>query len=236
MEIIPAIDLRGRRCVRLIQGDYTREVVFSNDPPDMARHWENQGVRRLHVVDLDGAKEGAPRNLEVVRAICDAVSIPVQLGGGIRDVDTARHALEAGVDRVIVGTAALDPEAAQAFACELGEKVVAGIDARDGLVAVHGWVDTTEIRALDLAQKLISFGYRWIVFTDIASDGMLHGPNIPALRAMVQSVDASVIASGGIVTLDDLRAARDAGAAGAIVGLALYTGKLNLKEALDALC
>jgi phosphoribosylformimino-5-aminoimidazole carboxamide ribotide isomerase len=236
MEIIPAIDLRGGRCVRLIQGDYTREMVFSNDPPDMARHWQAQGVSRLHVVDLDGAREGTPRNLEVVRAICAAVSIPVQLGGGIRDVTIARQAMEAGVDRVILGTAALDPEAAAAFIAECGEKVVAGIDARDGLVAVRGWLDTTEIRALDLAQKLVSLGYRWIVFTDIASDGMLHGPNIPALRGMVQSVDASVIASGGIATIDDLRAARDAGAAGAIVGIALYTGKLNVKEALHALC
>jgi phosphoribosylformimino-5-aminoimidazole carboxamide ribotide isomerase len=236
MEILPAIDIRGGRCVQLIQGDYTRELVFSNDPPDMARHWEAQSAKRLHVVDLDGAKEGLPRNLEVVRAICDAVAIPVQLGGGIRDVATARQALEAGVERVIVGSAALDPEAAAAFVAEFGARVVAGIDARDGFVAVHGWLDTTEVRALDLAQKLVALGYRWIVFTDIASDGMLHGPNIAALRDMVQHVEADVIASGGITTIDDLLAARKAGAASAIVGTALYTGKLNLREALDALC
>jgi len=236
MEILPAIDLRGGKCVRLLQGDYDRETVFSDDPPAMARHWESLGATRLHVVDLDGAKEGAPRNLAVVRDICAAVSIPVQLGGGMRDVSIARQALGAGVDRVIVGTAVLDPGAATEFVTSLGDRVVAGIDARDGFVAVRGWLDTTEIRAVALAKKLVALGMRWIVFTDIQSDGMLKGTNIPALKNMVESVDASVIASGGITTIDDLRAARDAGAAGAIVGRALYTGSLDLKEALNALC
>ena len=236
MEIIPAIDLRGGRCVRLLQGDYERETVFSLDPPDMALHWESLGASRLHVVDLDGAREGEPKNLPVVAEICASVKIPVQLGGGIRDVSIARQALDAGVDRVILGTAALDPQAATAFVSELGDKVVAGIDARDGLVAVRGWLDTTEIRAIDLAQKLVELGMRWLVFTDIATDGMLSGPNVPALREMVAAVDASVIASGGITTVDDLLAARKAGAAGAIIGTALYTGKLNLREALRAIC
>ena len=236
MEIIPAIDLRGGRCVRLLQGDYERETVFSLDPPDMALHWESLGASRLHVVDLDGAREGEPKNLSVVADICSSVKIPVQLGGGIRDVAIARKALDAGVQRVIVGTAVLEPEAAARFATDLGDSVVAGIDARDGLVAVHGWLDTTEIRALDLAAKLVALGYRWIVFTDIATDGMLGGPNVPALREMVSAVDASVIASGGITTVDDLLAARKAGAAGAIIGTALYTGALNLREAIQALC
>ena len=236
MEILPAIDLRGGKCVRLLQGDYDRETVFSDDPPAMARHWESLGATRLHVVDLDGAKEGAPRNLDVVRDICSAVSIPVELGGGMRDVSIARQALAAGVDRVIVGTAALDPDAAAEFVRALGDRAVAGIDARDGFVAVRGWLDTTQIRAVALAKKLVALGMRWIVFTDIQSDGMLKGTNIPALRDMVESVDASVIAAGGITTIDDLRAARDAGAAGAIVGRALYTGSLDLKEALNALC
>ena len=236
MEILPAIDLRGGKCVRLLQGDYDRETVFSDDPPAMARHWESLGATRLHVVDLDGAKEGAPRNLAVVRDICAAVSIPVQLGGGMRDVSIARQALGAGVDRVIVGTAVLDPGAAAEFVTSLGDRVVAGIDARDGFVAVRGWLDTTEIRAVALAKKLVALGMRWVVFTDIRSDGMLKGTNIPALKDMVESVDASVIASGGITTIDDLRAARDAGAAGAIVGRALYAGSLDLKEAIEALC
>ena len=236
MEIIPAIDVRGGRCVRLIQGNYERETVFSLDPPDMALHWESLGARRLHVVDLDGAREGAPKNLPVVAEICSSVKIPVQLGGGIRGVSIARQALDVGVQRVIVGTAALEPEAAARFADELGEAVVAGIDARDGFVAVRGWLDTTEIRAIDLAKKLVELGMRWTVFTDIATDGMLSGPNIPALREMVAAVDASVIASGGITSIDDILAARKAGAAGAIVGTALYTGKLNLREALRAIC
>jgi phosphoribosylformimino-5-aminoimidazole carboxamide ribotide isomerase len=236
MEILPAIDLRGGKCVRLLQGDYDRETVFSDDPPAMARHWESLGAPRLHVVDLDGAKEGVPRNLDVVRGICSAVSVPVQLGGGMRDVAIAQQALDAGVDRVIVGTAALDPDAAAEFVGALGDRVVAGIDARDGFVAVRGWLDTTEVRAIDLARELFALGMRWIVHTDIASDGMLKGANIPALKEMVESVDAAVIAAGGISTIDDLRAARDAGAAAAIVGRALYTGSLDLKEALNALC
>jgi phosphoribosylformimino-5-aminoimidazole carboxamide ribotide isomerase len=236
MEVIPAIDLRGGRCVNLVQGDYDRETVFGDDPPAMARRWESLGAPRLHIVDLDGAREGAPRNLDAVRDICEAVSIPVQLGGGIRDVATARRAFETGTDRVIVGTAALDPEAAASFVVEFGEAVAAGIDSRDGFVAVRGWLDTTEVRSTDLAKKLVALGFRWIVFTDIQSDGMLKGTNIPALREMAESVDASVIASGGITTIDDLRAAHRAGAAGAIVGRALYTGALNLKEAIQALC
>jgi len=236
MEIIPAIDLRGGRCVRLLQGDYARETIFSLNPPDMALHWESLGARRLHVVDLEGARDGEPRNLSVVAEICASVKIPVQLGGGIRDVSIARQALDVGVQRVIVGTAALEPEAAARFAEELGEAVVAGIDARDGFVAVRGWLDTTEIRAIDLAKKLVELGMRWLVFTDIATDGMLSGPNVPALREMVAAVDASVIASGGITTIDDLLAARKAGAAGAIIGTALYTGKLNLREAIQAIC
>jgi phosphoribosylformimino-5-aminoimidazole carboxamide ribotide isomerase len=234
MEILPAIDLRGGKCVRLLQGDYDRETVFSDDPPAMARHWESLGATRLHVVDLDGAKEGAPRNLDVVRDICSAVSVPVQLGGGMRDVSIARQALGAGVDRVIVGTAALDPDAAAEFIRALGDRAVAGIDARDGFVAVRGWLDTTEIRAIALAKKLVTLGFRWVVFTDITSDGMLEGTNISALKEMVESIEASVIAAGGITTIDDLRAARDAGAAGAIVGRALYTGKLKLEDALKA--
>ncbi len=236
MEVIPAIDLRGGRCVNLVQGDYDRETVFGDDPPAMARRWESLGAPRLHIVDLDGAREGAPRNLDAVRGICDAVSIPVQLGGGMRDVATARRAFDAGVDRVIIGTAALDLDKAGSFIAEFGDTVAAGIDARDGFVAVRGWLDTTKVRALDLAKKLAALGFGWIVFTDIQSDGMLKGTNVSALREMVESVDASVIASGGITTIDDLRAAREAGAAGAIVGRALYTGALNLKKAIQALC
>lgn len=236
MEIIPAIDVRGGRCVRLLQGRYDRETVFGDDPVAMAVRWEQEGAPRLHVVDLDGAREGAPQNLAVVGAIAEAVQVPVQLGGGIRTPELARRAFEAGVDRVIVGTAALDPGRAEEFASEMGDSVVAGIDARDGKVAVRGWAETTEMRALDLARRLADLGFHWIVFTDIAADGMLEGPNLEALREIVDAVDASVIASGGISTPDDLRAVKRAGAAGAIIGTALYTRRISLREALEAAC
>jgi phosphoribosylformimino-5-aminoimidazole carboxamide ribotide isomerase len=236
MEIIPAIDLRGGRCVQLVQGRYDRETVFSDDPVATARRWEEQGAPRLHVVDLDGAREGEPKNLAVVGEIARAVSIPVQLGGGIRDEVTARRALGLGVQRVIIGTAALDPAAARTMIDAMGESVAAGIDARDGRVAVRGWLDTTEMRALDLARQLVGLGIRWIIFTDIKRDGMLTGPNVTALREMVQGVEASIIASGGIATADDIRAVRDAGASGAIIGTALYAGRLTLQDALEAAC
>jgi phosphoribosylformimino-5-aminoimidazole carboxamide ribotide isomerase len=236
MEIIPAIDIRGGKCVRLIQGDYARETVFSDDPVAMAKHWLEHGARRLHVVDLDGARDGEPRNLGVVERIAGAVRIPVELGGGIRSEESAGRALAAGVDRVIIGTAALDMTAARRFAKALGDAMVAGIDARDGRVAVRGWLETSDVRAVDLGREMAGLGVKWIVFTDIGSDGMLQGPNVAALREMVESVGASIIASGGITTVDDVKAVRDAGAAAAIIGRALYEGRLSLEEAMKASC
>jgi len=236
MEVIPAIDLRGGRCVRLVQGDYQRETVFSEDPIGIARLWVGQGAPRLHVVDLDGAREGEPRNLSVVAAICKAVDVPVQLGGGIRSTAIAKRALKAGVSRVILGTSALDPAVAEEMAKALGESLIAGIDARGGKVAVRGWLDTTELEAVDLARRLAALGLRWIVFTDIGADGMLAGPNLGALKEMVEGVDVSIIASGGISSVDDVRAVREAGAAAAIIGKALYAGRLTVKDALEAAC
>jgi phosphoribosylformimino-5-aminoimidazole carboxamide ribotide isomerase len=235
MEIIPAIDLRAGRCVRLVQGDYGKETVFSDDPVEMARHWEEQGAPRLHVVDLDGAREGQPRNLSVVADICAAVAIPVQLGGGIRDELIASRALDLGVQRVIIGTAALDRAVARRLAASLGESLVAGIDARDGMLAVRGWLEATRRKATDLARDLVALGFRWIVYTDIASDGMLKGANVPAMREMIAAVpEARVIASGGVTTVEDVRKLKEAGAAGAIIGMALYTGRLSLQDALEA--
>jgi len=236
MEILPAIDIRGGKCVRLVQGDYARETVFGDDPAAMARHWEQHGATRLHVVDLDGAKAGEPRNLDVVGRIIEAVSIPVELGGGMRSVEIARRALDLGVERVIIGTAALDPEMARGLFGALGEKAVAGIDARDGRVAVRGWLDVSDVRAVDLARELVGMGAKWVVFTDIGSDGMLRGPNLPALREMVEGVAASVIASGGITTAEDVIAAKGAGAAAAIIGRARYEGRVTLEEAMEAAC
>jgi len=237
MDILPAIDLRGGKCVRLIQGDYDRETVFGNEPAAMARHWESLGAKHLHVVDLEGAKDGEPRQLDTVAAIVRAVSIPVELGGGIRTEAAARHALDLGVSRVIIGTAALNLETASNLAAFLGQHLVAGIDARDGMVAVRGWLETTEISAVALAKELVSLGLTWIVYTDIATDGMLQGANVAAMREMVETVpEAKVIASGGVSSVEDVRTLRDAGCAGAIIGMALYTGKLKLEDALEAAC
>jgi phosphoribosylformimino-5-aminoimidazole carboxamide ribotide isomerase len=237
MEILPAIDLRGGKCVRLLQGDYAQETVFADDPVAMARHWESLGATRLHVVDLEGAKAGHPCQLDTIAAIARSVSIPVEMGGGIRTVALAQQALDIGVERVILGSAALDRAVAVEFASALRGRVVGGIDARDGLVAVRGWLDTTKVKAVDLARELVALGIEWIVYTDIGSDGMLQGANLVAMREMVEAVpEAKVIASGGVTTVEDLRALRAAGAAAAIVGMALYTGKLDLKDALEAAC
>ncbi len=237
MEIVPAIDIRGGKCVRLLQGDYARETVFADDPAAMAQHWHSQGAPRLHVVDLDGARDGEPRNLDAVAAIVTAVRIPVELGGGIRTRQAARWALAIGVDRVIIGTAALDREVAGSMAAALGSSLAAGIDARDGVVAVRGWLESTEIKAVELARDLVRLGIHTIVYTDIASDGMQQGANVPAMREMVQAVpNASVIASGGISTVEDVRALHGVGCAGAVIGMALYTGKLGLQEAMEAAC
>lgn len=235
MEILPAIDLRGGRCVRLVQGDYGRETVFGDDPAAVAQHWASLGATRLHVVDLEGAKEGESRQLDTVAAIVRAVRVPVELGGGIRTLTAAKRALSLGVERVIVGTVALNREVAASFFEALGECGVAGIDAREGKVAVRGWLDTTEVRAVDLARELVGLGARWIVYTDIGRDGMLQGANVAAMREMVEAVpQAKVIASGGVASVQDVRALREAGAAGAIVGMALYTGKLDLRAAIEA--
>ena len=237
MEILPAIDLRGGKCVRLLQGDYAQETVFGDDPVAMARHWESLGATRLHVVDLEGAKAGHPCQLDTIAAIARGVFIPVEMGGGIRTVALAQRALDIGVERVILGSAALDRAVAVEFAAALRGRVVGGIDARDGLVAVRGWLDTTKVKAVDLARELVALGIEWIVYTDIGSDGMLQGANLAAMREMVEAVPgAKVIASGGVTTVEDLRALRAAGAAAAIVGMALYTGKLDLKDALEAAC
>jgi phosphoribosylformimino-5-aminoimidazole carboxamide ribotide isomerase len=171
----------------------------------------------------------------VVADICAAVAIPVQLGGGIRDGATASRALDLGVQRVIIGTAALEREVARRLAASLGESVVAGIDARDGLVAIRGWLEATRRKATDLARDLVAVGFRWIVFTDIKSDGTLKGANVAAMREMIRAVpEARVIASGGVTTVDDVRMLKEAGAAGAIIGMALYSGKLTLREASEA--
>lgn len=234
MEVIPSIDLRGGRCVRLYQGDYDRETVVGDDPVAMARHWQAAGGRLLHVVDLDGAREGRPAQLELVGRMCAALEIPTQLGGGLRTVADVALALEHGVSRVVLGTAALeDPAMARAALARFGpERIVLGIDARDGRVAARGWLTTSEVEATTLARSMAREGIRAVVYTDIGRDGTLTGPNVEATARLARASGLVVIASGGVTRRDDLAAlAAEPGIVGAIVGRALYTGDLQLGPA-----
>jgi phosphoribosylformimino-5-aminoimidazole carboxamide ribotide isomerase len=233
-EVIPAIDLKGGRCVRLVQGDFDRATDFGGDPVATARRWEAAGARRIHMVDLDGAREGGPRQLQLLADVVKSVEVPVQLGGGMRTLADVEAAFEYGLDRVIIGTAILEhPEVLDAALERFGERVVAGVDARVGRVAARGWADTSDVDAYRLAQALERRGVRTIVYTDIASDGMLLGPNLEAMRRMVEAAPSvGVIASGGVTEIGDLLRLRDLGARGAIVGKALYTGAIDLREAI----
>ncbi len=238
MEIIPAIDIINGKCVRLVQGKFDQATVFSDDPVQMALRWEDEGAPRLHLVDLNGSRFGSPQEIETVKRIVAAVRIPVQLGGGIRTLETARLLLDLGVDRVIIGTsAALDADLAAQFFGELGERAVLGVDARNGMVAVKGWEEITNEDAIEFAQRMSSIGARRLIYTDISRDGTLQGANIPAMKRMAESVDIPVIASGGVSTLEDIRKLSELasiGLEGAILGKALYAGTLTLREALAA--
>lgn len=234
-EILPAIDLRAGRCVRLLQGDYARETVFSDDPAGMACRWAEAGARRLHIVDLDGARSGRPENLAVIRGITAAIPLPVQLGGGIRDREAILAALEAGVERVILGTTLItgDSKAVDQLLAEFGDWIVVGVDARDGRVAIQGWTETTDRDAVELARELEARGARRLVYTDITSDGMLAGPNVDGIRRMAEALSIPVIAAGGVSSAADVRrlaALEPIGLEGVIIGKALYTGAVRLEE------
>jgi len=238
MQLYPAIDLMNGQAVRLRQGRAADKTVYSDDPVAVAREWEARGGDWLHVVDLDAAFTGEQANLEVVRRMAEAVRIPVQLGGGIRDEAAIERALGAGISRVVIGTraAAGDDFVARAVARFGGEKIAVGIDARDGMVAVKGWTETTGISALDLAGQAAKDGAAAIIYTDIATDGMLQGPNLDATAGMVQAVSAGVIASGGVSSATDLaRLDEIKGLSGAIIGRALFDGLIrgNLREAMQ---
>jgi phosphoribosylformimino-5-aminoimidazole carboxamide ribotide isomerase len=236
MLVIPAIDLKEGRCVRLEQGLMERDTVYSDDPAAQARSWQEQGGELLHIVDLDGAFAGVPRNREAIAAIVRAIDIPTELGGGIRDLATIEAYLKLGVGRVILGTVAKENPQLVAEACRLFPgRIVVGIDARDGLVAVRGWADVTEKKASDLAKEMEGFGVSVIIYTDIARDGMLQGPNLEATRLLAESISIPVIASGGVSSLRDienLMAIEDYGVVGVITGKAIYTGALDLREAV----
>ena len=235
VEIWPAIDLRGGRCVRLRQGDYAQETVFGEDPAAMARHWVDQGAKRLHLVDLDGAKLGKPGNLASVQSILAAVTIPCELGGGIRDESTIEELLHLGLARLVIGTLALrEPDWFRRMCQRFPGRLVLGIDARDGRVATDGWLETSTTAADELARQFTGEPLAAIVYTDIATDGMLAGPNVAAMAAMQRAVDVPVVASGGVTTRDDIARLAAAGLAGCIIGRALYEGTLSLPEALAA--
>lgn len=236
MLILPAIDLSDGKCVRLKQGDMNQKTVFSDDPAQMAVRWADAGAQALHLVDLDGAMVGRSANLEAVGRILEAIEIPVELGGGLRTRDDVARVLDLGVKWAIMGTSALSkPQELTRCLKEFGDRIIVGIDARDGRVAVQGWTETSDVSALDLARKMEALGVRRIIFTDIATDGMLAGPNVESTRAIAEAVSVDIIASGGVTTLNDLRVLKTLeplGVVGAIVGRALYSGTIELAEAI----
>lgn len=233
MIVYPAIDIRGGRCVRLVEGDFSRETAYDADPVVAAERWVAAGAEWLHVVDLDGALEGTPINGSVVARIRAAVEVSIQLGGGMRLLTDVATALGAGVDRVALGTVALrDPELVISAVERWGDRVAVALDARDGRLATDGWLGQTDSRAVEVAERLARAGVKHFIFTDISRDGTLSGPNLDSLRELVETVDADMIASGGIAALDDIRAVAEAGATGVIVGRALYDGRIDLAEAI----
>jgi len=235
VELWPAIDLRGGRCVRLLQGDYARETVFGDDPVAMAEEFVAAGARRLHIVDLDGAKDGRPTQAELVGRMVAAAGVPCQLGGGVRSLEAAEAYLAAGVARVVVGSLAIErPDLLTTLAEAHPGRIVLGLDARDGRVAVRGWLETSGVAALDLARRHAALPLAAIVFTDIATDGTLAGPNLAALREMVAAVPLPVVASGGIAAAADIARVAATGCAGCIVGRALYEGRVTISAALAA--
>lgn len=234
MIIFPAIDILDGKCVRLIQGDYNQERVYSDSPVAMAKEWEEKGAEYIHIVDLNGAKTGQSINKDIIQEIATTVSIPIQVGGGIRSLDTIKEYIEAGVSRVIIGTAAInDQEFLQAAIEQYREKVAVSIDARNGYVATDGWTDTSDVLALDLVKKLEEISVKTIVYTDIAKDGMLQGPNLSEQQTINEATKIEVIASGGVTTKEDVENLEALNIYGAIIGKALYDGKLEFESLME---
>jgi phosphoribosylformimino-5-aminoimidazole carboxamide ribotide isomerase len=234
VEVIPSIDLKSGRCVRLYQGDYRQETVYSDDPLAVAVAWEEQGAPRLHLVDLDGAADGSPAHLDMISAIVSRLTIPVQVGGGIREFSTAETLLLAGVDRVVIGTAAvMQPELVQGLCEQYGkQRVVVALDARDGQIAINGWTENTSVSARQLARDMSAIGVVRLLYTDISRDGTLAGPNFSANAILVQNTAMKVQASGGIASLKHLERLSGIGVEAAILGRCLYSGDLKLAEAI----
>ena len=234
MIIIPAIDLKEGKCVRLLQGRMEDATVYSDNPEDTAKRWVAEGAELLHIVDLDGAFTGGMKNLSAIESIRKAIRIPVEVGGGIRDMERIDQLLSLGVNRIILGTVAVEkPELVKEACKKYPDKILVGIDAKNGFVATKGWVEVTQIKAKELALKMQGYGAAGVIYTDISRDGMLTGPNIETTREMAESLNIPVIASGGISSIDDIkRLSKIKGLWGAITGKAIYSGALNLKEAI----
>ena len=240
MKIIPAIDIQNGNCVRLRQGDFSQETIFNNSPLDIAEKWVKDGAQRLHIVDLDGARLGEPINIDLISKICKTFpSIPVQIGGGIRDIETARKYFHAGASFIIIGTKAVeDPNFVKDLCSEFHKKIIIGIDAKNGEVATEGWVSNSKVNAISLSKKFEDFGVSEIVYTDIEKDGMMGGLNIKATVDLAKEINIPVIASGGVSSNDDLKKIINYEKfciSGVIVGRALYENKINIKEAKEIL-
>lgn len=236
MEIIPAIDLRGGRCVRLYQGDYSKETVFSDDPVDIALKWQSLGAERMHLVDLDGAASGELCNLATIDKIANKIDIPCQVGGGIREIKTIEQLLDAGVTRVILGTAAVEnPELVKKACHVFGDAIILGLDARGGHICTRGWLEKTDLKATTLARNMAELGAGRFIYTDISRDGTLTEPNFEAVAELLSEIDYPVIASGGVSSISHLKRLNRLGVEGAIVGRALYTGDMRLEEALTVI-
>ncbi|MFB4168037.1 1-(5-phosphoribosyl)-5-[(5-phosphoribosylamino)methylideneamino]imidazole-4-carboxamide isomerase [Virgibacillus sp. JSM 102003] len=234
MILFPAIDIRNGKCVRLIQGDYNQEKIYHDSPVEVAKQWQDKQANYLHIVDLDGAKTGESRNIDAIKAIAQQTTIPIQLGGGIRSLQIIKDYLDAGVDRVIVGTAAINhKEFLQRSIREYGEKIAVSIDARNGYVATDGWTETSSVKATDLIKELEQLGVNTIIYTDILKDGMLKGPNFDELQQLKDTTSINLIASGGVSTKQDVDRLRSMNLYGAIIGKALYDGTVTFESLLD---
>lgn len=237
MLVIPAIDIRGGNCVRLVQGKLEQETIFSKDPVFVAKLWQAQGAKRIHIVDLDGAFSGVIQNLELIVKIAKSVNVPVEVGGGIRDIDTIKRVLSGGVAKVILGTSAIyNTDTVKKALKKFGDKIVISIDSLGGKVAIGGWKEITAVRSMILAKRVEEMGVKEIIFTDIKKDGMLKGPNVKGIKAFAEKVKIPVIACGGISTLDDVKRIKELekdGVSGMIIGKALYTDDIKLQEAME---
>ena len=233
MEIIPAIDIKDGKCVRLYQGDYSQQTIFDTDPVSVALKWRSAGARWLHIIDLDGAATGKPKNISVIKQIIKTSGLLVEVGGGIRKQSVVEQLLHAGINRVILGTIAIEkPNLVQSLCHQFGESIVVGLDARHGKIAIHGWQVDTDINIMREAQRMLGFGVKRFIYTDIQKDGTLTEPNFDAVQMLVSRLGVAIIAAGGISTIEHLNKLKKLGVDGAIIGRALYTGDINLSQAI----